>query len=656
MSEALTGKFEDLQKKYGNAPRWMADLSAGTQRAAALTGRNILQGASNVITAVPDLAQQAYNLYAPRSWQGDIAGQHFGKNPLPSELVNEALNKVAPQPQNAFERYGGALEQGLTGIGGNAYGLIKGGQQLAEAAPGSLKKALERLENRLSRDATSFDVASRNVAAANEQGIPLRLTEAGINTQRTGEVLANKPGESQSIIVNDRNAIRADTKERVPDEVRTALSSQGDIGSAEHALMATRSTSAKANYAAVKADTTPVQDAQIDRLLQDPTISKLYQEARARHMTERGINAVAGVNDPPLQELYVPRSGTPTMPGRSPAPGYSPSDWNAMNAGRPTTPNPGDPMTADWMRSTAQPDVRSLDYLQRSMDKRITALYQDPEQQGTAKSLQNARGVLIDRLKDISPAFKTASETYGSDSEVLEALQRGKGSSISTASGLVKPSFLTLSPQDARRYVDSLSESGKAALRMGVADKLLKQHEMSGRNTDIATDVLGGPRKQLLLNSLFDGDESKYDAFVQAMKLEGKIHQAGSQILRGSQTMGRFAAEADFNDTGRETVGKVLTIASQLSHRWRGAAAHGILRLMGSTWNKDVAAQASRILSSPDPIAAVKRLQALEDYAAARQKPSEAAAAYATQFGAGAGLAGSDQDKQRLQDKYGIQP
>src|SRR2546429_522380 len=100
--------------------------------------------------------------------------------------------------------------------------------------------------------------------------------------------------------------------------------------------------------------------------------------------------------------------------------------WPLMSPGGgpppPLRPPPGEPQ---WVRTGTAPDVRSLDYLARRMDNEITRLFAEARKGGTgggiAQNLKALRDQLIGRLKQLSPAYKRASEQYGSDSELIDA-------------------------------------------------------------------------------------------------------------------------------------------------------------------------------------------------------------------------------------------
>ena len=259
--------------------------------------------------------------------------------------------------------------------------------------------------------------ASQVVREANEQGIPLRLTDVGENTKTTGDLLAQRPGASRTTIRADRQGIADDTIERVGERVRDNLNSHGDVGRYGDILEQARGQHAKTNYEAVKNDSQPIMDPDIWHVLENPDVARVYQEALSMDRRVRSVDATMGKQTPPLTTLYAPHP----------------------NAGQPTTalqPAGGTASAASlgaqqWVRTQEAPSVRDLDFLQRALNTKVGQLYNQARNgvstQGgegdLATALKSARNFLVDRLKDTSPSFKKAMETYGDDSEVLTAMR-----------------------------------------------------------------------------------------------------------------------------------------------------------------------------------------------------------------------------------------
>jgi hypothetical protein len=555
----------------------------------------------------------------------------------PSAQIGQQLDKVLPHPENTTEGVTHWLESFLSG----AKMPIPGAPTPPEAVPGvnrgDTAAALKVLQKRLAQDNTTMEGAGAQVQAANDQGIPMRLSDVGPNTRATAEVLANKPGGSATTLINDRADILADTKSRVPATVRDALNAQGDAGQFADSLAAARGAKAKVNYEAVRQDTTPIMDPDIWHLLENPQIAKLYQAAKNSHDQARSLSTTNGVPSPPLADIYAPM-------------GRAGADAGAL-------PDPANPEGIQWQRTGQAPDVRSLDFLQRAMASRVSQLYNEarsptstsnPAAGSIAEGMKTARQTLVDQLKNISPAFKKASETYGDDSEIMEANRIG-------ASG-GNDGYLTMSPKQADAYVKSLSDSGRTALQMGVADKLLAAAERSGRGSNIAQDVLGGPVRQAQLKSLFGGDEEKFNLFKQAMEQEARVFKNNQAILGGSQTFRRLEGSQDFQDSTAQNLGKIAVVGAQLAHGGGyGGLIHQTLRFLnGTTWRQGVAAQASRILSSPDPVQAASALQDLENsLTTGVPSNTQQAALLATKAQQ---AANPELQRQKLADKYGITP
>lgn len=683
----------------------------GMGRQAVLAARAVPDAAVGLASMVPDAITSTYQYGKDLANGRKMSPQDFNpfsqqggyQNPnLPSNQINSALDTVLPSPQTTTEKVAHGVESFMAGAkmpvpgsvatsvgsGVDAAGsALRGGESAASlspqargVAPGSIgpgsispapqgygislpgptaipgapkrgdtNRAADIIKKRLLRDYTPWEEATASVKADNDQGIPTRLTDAGPNTRSTGEILAQKPGEGSTIILNDRNAIAADTKDRVAGRTREALNATPNADSAEDALTGARSANAKRNYEAVRQDSTPVMDPDIWHILEDPNVAKIYQEAQGSNLRARRMLNTAGTTSPPMADLYAQKPVAAPRPN-VPEPGVI--DTSAMKnppaAPEPNAPVPGGGET-EWVRTGTAPDVRSLDNLQQLMNQKISNLFQAARNgQGgagnEATALKSLRQQLVDKMKTASPAFKSASESYGDDSEVLEALQRGKQAG--------KESFFAMDPPQATKYVNGLSDSGQAALRIGVADRLLGAAEMSGRNSNLAADVLGGNRKTELIQTLFGGDEEKFDLFKTALEKENQLFQNNNAIRGGSPTYRRAAAAEDFSDESKlaEGVGKAVSVGSQLHHGWIGAGVHGLIRMMQkATWNPGVAAQAAKILSASDPADALRGLQSMEE-AVTAAVPSNLDKAVT------GGLKGfqGDNTGNRLKDKYGV--
>jgi len=624
----ILDKLRSLDQKY----------LGGYGRQAVLAARSVPDAAIGMVNMIPDAATSVYDaIKYPKKFElnqlNPFDARAWPSNTLSSQ-VGQTLDKYLPHPETGAEKGTHFVETLLAGS------RMPTGLE-PEPAPGGMnrgdtQKALARVQARLEKDNRPWPAAAQDVKQANDQGVPMRLTDIGPNTRTTGEVLAQKPGGAATAIAEDRAGIMADTKTRVPQETRAAMNAQGDAGLYSDLLDRTRSQNAKANYEAVRNDPQPVMDPDVWHVLENPEVARTYQNAVAMDRRVRSLDATMGKQSQPLTSLYAPK------PADKPTTALQPEGGNASAASLGAE---------EWVRTQEAPTVRDMDFLQRALNTRIGQLYNQAKSgqggQGgegdLATSLKGARNFIMARLKEASPSFKNAAETYGDDSEVIAANQAGRSGG--------QDSFFAMSPGQAHQYVGQLSEAGKTALRMGVADRMLTPAEMSGRNTNLAAEILGGPKKQELIKTLFDGDPQKFDIFMKTLDLEKRIFQNNSQLLGGSQTYRRMEAAGDFENTAGENIGKAATIASQLHHSWIGAAMHNVLRMMQkSTWNQGVASQAARILSSPDPAQAAEALQSLENRMA---PPSrwQAAGVAATK---GAAAVSGQPDRDQLAQKYGI--
>ncbi len=591
-------------------------------RAAALAGRAVLEAPAQIAALPADavasainmaknpsrlLNPQEYNPLEHRPMEGDV--------PFAGEQVHNALTSAGlPEPKSWQEKLAYGVESALTGakvpvapkgvspaveaaqtgkspstLATVRQGLAapteerlraRGANKAQQKAAKNAKKAEDAVNKALARDKNNITDASKEVKNAQARGVPLTLADTGRNATTTAEVIAQRPGAGQTIMEENRLASLKDEKQRVPGQVRSAIGTEDDYGLFTKGLENTRSVKAKANYEAVRQDATPVTDEKIAKILEDPRVKDLYEEARAAHMEERRLRELAGdKSSPQLVDIY----GVKTT--KSPILDKSGKPFQNMEAEKIGT----------------VPDVKSLDYLIRHIDESIDRLYKSGTTGGIASSLKTVRNALKSRLEEISPAYQKASKTYGLDSQIIEARELGnKG-------------FMDMTPGAARQAFSSMNDSQKNALRMGVTENLLKAAEKSGKNRNIANEVLGGDRQQKVLRSMFDNDRD-FDIFKKTLELEDRIHQNTMKISGGSPTFRRAAAADDFEETpASEKIGKAATVINLVKKGWIGTGLKMVLHMIQNpSWNQGKAEMAARILTAKDPELVIRRLQALE--------------------------------------------
>lgn len=606
---SVIGRLQALGRKYADTslPTGLGETALHMASGIPAFGRAAGESIYQLLTSKPGLAARNASSASAKALQDWTYQPRSTSGKAMSGAVDTGLSWLGPKEGEMLKDY--ALQQGANpyvaaglDVAANVPMAIMGrglpGKYTTAPAAGEASNAalaLAKLRTSLRRDKTTLEEAGQKVQDLNQQGVPARLPDvAGPNTTAVAEAIAQHPGEGGTTMVTDRGATHADTQTRVPQQVRAALQTSGeDAGTQELRLSRARSDNAKTNYEAVRQDSTPVTDPDIWHILETPYVANLYQMARGRHMQERSLATAAGTPSPPLADIFAPKVG-----GKAPPLG---TDLNLPAMGGERDPLAG----IEWERTGAAPDVRSLDYLQRAMDDKATELFKDKTTGGMARNLVTLRKQLIDKLQNISPAFKEAFKTYGNDSDVIEAFDHGRSGG-----------FMKLTPEVARNQINAMSESARNALRDGVAESLLDKLESSATVPNVAAKVMGGPKTAERLRTLFDNDRD-FDLFQKAMEVEAKIHANTGRITAGSQTYRRGVAAEDFESAMGEKIGRVASIINQFMHGWGGSAMHGLMRLMhkGTYWNEGMADHVANVLSSKDPIVAAQQLQGLADTA-----------------------------------------
>lgn len=635
---ALIAKLEAASKgdESESEPNAYSSFLPQVKRQAGLAARAVLEAPAQIaampgdaITSVVNAVKHPSRVLNPQEWNPFTAPKHLPGDMIPAgEQISEAYGKVFPTPETTLENVAYGVESVLAGskvpmgkkppaipaeataagkgslpnakwvdkpANPTAIDQVRAGLQAQSARDKGAAKAekkqtkdavsaLKKVEQALKRDKRNSAEASQEVTAAQKKGVPLTLADAGPNTTTTAEVAAQRPGEAQAIMHKDRLDTTKNEKARVGGATREALNAKEDAGLYQQGLEHVRSDKAKVNYEAVRQDATPVVDKDINKILDNPVVQNLYEKARASHMTERGLAETTGSkNNTPLVDIYA------TKTTKSPIVDKTGTPFQNLEASKVGT----------------VPDVRSLDYLVRAMDKEITRMYAEARKGGTeggvASELKVAMNAIKNRLEKISPAYKRASEQYGLDSQLMDAREYGE------------KEFLSQTPGVAAQYVNGLTDAGKKALRVGVARKLLKGLETTSRNVDVGSNVLGGDNQQKLLRTLFPNGKD-FDVFKQMLETESKIHQNTGQITKGSQTFRRAAAAEDFEEVPMsEKLGKMAKIGNLISKGWVGTGLSSLLHLMNHpTWNQGKAEAVARILTSKNPENSIARIKLLE--------------------------------------------
>jgi len=144
---------------------------------------------------------------------------------------------------------------------------------------------------------------------------------------------------------------------------------------------------------------------------------------------------------------------------------------------------------------------------------------------------------LVDELDLASPSYSEARKIFSDFSSIQNAQEEGL-------------KFLTKTPEELKiifkKFGDSISE--KDSFRIGARESLRRIASKTTEGADPAKRIFGNSEKQNQIRAIFP-NETKFKAFEKRMKEEIAAAKTKFEILGGSPTRGREAADAEFIDT-----------------------------------------------------------------------------------------------------------
>lgn len=243
------------------------------------------------------------------------------------------------------------------------------------------------------------------------------------------------------------------------------------------------------------------------------------------------------------------------------------------------------------------PSLREWHYIQRGLRSATDAAYKGGVGEvGTAyKSLHRE---LLGAMDEASPLYRSARKAYASQSDLLEALNRGRE---------------ILTPQTTRN-VDSLADeiagmsaSEREMMQIGLArqmqDMLQATPDAAG---DMVKKIFGNQAKRSAIRAAF-GNDTKFRAFEAEMARAAKEAKSFQYIRQGSRTS-IVDAEKSAAGIASEAAGAVADIAGGGGVNLTLRATAKMLKDMGGM-DEGVASEVAKILISRDPNLVVNALQ-----------------------------------------------
>jgi hypothetical protein len=183
------------------------------------------------------------------------------------------------------------------------------------------------------------------------------------------------------------------------------------------------------------------------------------------------------------------------------------------------------------------PDVRTIDYIKRALDRKIDAGYSgDSAAKMQIPFLKDARNLLLSRVDEHVPDFAAARAIYAGTSKNREALEMGQ-------------KMVNASEGDIAHATAKMSEGERAQFSLGMRSKL---SENLSRRTDLGNKVdylSNSPQRRDILQQVA-GPDANFGQFETALGHERALQDTYSNAMTGSPTAINLADDKILDDAG----------------------------------------------------------------------------------------------------------
>jgi hypothetical protein len=493
--------------------------------------------------------------------------------------------------ETAEGRTGGALMGAVTGAGGGAllHGLGRGvnwGREALQAlrSPGSdaaVSKADQIIADVVQRTGLTPDQIMERMRLDRQYGIPSTFGQSGDELMRLTEAAVYRPSAGRGELVEKLVGQQAGSRGRVANTIQTASPSPDYFATQEGVMTGLRSRAKTAYDAAYAAG--DVNDPQLNAFLNTPEGKALFGDAQKLASADKA-GAVLRGEDP---EQYNLRP--------------------VFNAVRDAEGNVVDfTPTGDVV-----PDVRTLDYMKKAMDARITGGFKSSNAAdiSMAHSLKDIRNSFVERLDNLVPAYRAARDQYKGDIEIADALEMGRNN------------VPKMRWQEFQKSWNKMSVGEREAVRTGTMQRLLEPIEDSPGERNFAQNIVGSESWRRKLSTMLPRDQ--YDVLEASLKREAELRGKTTRALAGSPTTGRLASIADIDRliAGGDVEGAAELLTNPRS--WVRAAASVLLKAKDLNLAEGTYSAIARSLAEDDPVKVGEMFARILASAPARQAASD---------------------------------
>jgi len=239
---------------------------------------------------------------------------------------------------------------------------------------------------------------------------------------------------------------------------------------------------------------------------------------------------------------------------------------------------------------TRTPSMETLDLVKRGLDqviegRRDAVTGRLPTSDPSFQAVNGVRADLVRELDALNPDYAAARAAYAGPAQAREAMETGRG-------------FMRLAPRDIEDQIGRMGSNEQDMYRLGARTALADRVEQARLSTNPLHAIYGSPVAQQRLAAIFPEGA---DRFGRTYALENEMARTGTELLGGSPTASRLAADEQLgNEIGEHVVNGVVDTALT------GAPVRGGISLLGGLaaragmgrMKEDVATEIAQMLAA----------------------------------------------------------